>query len=93
MYISDVDACVKYLHLSTLIPKLNEHGVLSSEEERNVASAALKPRERTVNMLWFVVKKMNGWKMFLSALKSETSHSGHAALLEVLKVLPPVEGT
>ena len=88
--ISDVDACVKDLKLSTLIPILNEHHLLSSEEEKIVTSTALKPREGIIDVLRCVAKKENSWKTFLTSLQADASHS---ALLEVLKVLLPIEGT
>lgn len=91
-FISDVDAYVEYINPSTLIPKLNEQGLPPFEEGNCITNATLKPRERILNMLQCVTKMENGWKMFLAALKADTSHSGHATLLQLLKVLPPIEG-
>ena len=83
-------ACVKYINLSALIPKLNEQGLLTSEEEKSINNSTLKLTERMETLIQCVAKKESGWKKFLTALKAETSHDGHKALL---KTLPSIEGT
>ena len=90
MHFQSFSACVEHINLSALILKLNEQGLLTSEEEKGITDSTLKLTERITKLLQCVTKKENGWRKFLAALKAEASHNGHTTLL---KKLPSVEGT
>ena len=49
-----------------------------------------KLTERIETLLKCVATRKDGGKKFVTALKAETSHNGHATLL---KILPSIEGT
>lgn len=86
-----MNACVRYINLAALIPKLNKQALLTYEEERDITNDRLKVRERIIRLLECIRKKKDGWTKFLTALEEETTHKGHATLLDELKKLPSIE--
>ena len=87
-----MDACVQYINLTALIPKLNKQELLTFEDEEDITNDRLKVREKITRLLECIRKKKDGWNRFLTALESETTHKGHATLLAELKRLPSIEG-
>lgn len=83
-------ACVRYINLSALVPKLNEQDLLTSREEEDIMDSTRKLTERIETLLKCVATRKDGGIKFITALKAETSHDGHATLL---KILPSIEGT
>ena len=83
-------ACVRHLNLSALVPKLNEQDLLTSKEEEEIMDSTRKLTERVETLLKCVATRKNGGIKFMTALKAETLHDGHATLL---KMLPSIEGT
>ena len=77
-------ACVRYINLSALVPKLNEQDLLTSKEEEEIMDSTRKLTERMGTLLKCVASRKDGGRKFLTALKAETSHDGHATLLKML---------
>ena len=88
-----MDACIQYINLTALIPKLNEQELLTFEEEKDITNSSLRVREGIVRLLECIRKKDSGCKKFLAALKAETSHKGHATLFDELNRMSFAEGT
>ena len=90
MHFLTILACVRYINLSTLVPKLNEQDLLTSKEEEEITDSTRKLTERMETLLLkCVAMRKDGGIKFMTALKAETSHNGHATLL---KMLPSIEG-
>lgn len=90
MHFLTISACVRYIDLSALVPKLNERDLLTSKEEEEITNSTRKMTERMETLLLkCVATRKDGGIKFMTALKAETSHDGHAILL---KMLPSIEG-
>ena len=77
---------IKYINLVSLVPYLNKHGILTSEERFHLSSSHKSPTEKVNYLLQYLESKGEDTvQKFLLALKDEKEHSGHAELCKLLK--------
>ena len=77
---------IKYINLVSLVPYLNKHEILTSEERFYLSSSHKSPTEKVNYLLQYLDSKgQNTVQKFLLALKDEKEHSGHAELCRLLK--------
>ena len=73
------------ISLPDLIPHLNQHHLLSDEENDILLDSKLTHKERILKLLSFVEKKNTIMYInFVRALEDETNHPGHQMLAEML---------
>lgn len=75
----------KYINMSSLIPYMNKHKVLTKNERFYLNDITKSPSDKVTYLLSYLEGKgpatMNG---FLRALREEKEHSGHAVLCSLL---------
>jgi len=77
---------IKYINLVSLVPYLNKHGILTSEERFYLSSSHKSPTEKVNHLLQYLESKGEDTvQKFLLALKEEKEHSGHIELCRLLK--------
>ena len=74
-----------YINMSSLIPYMNKHKVLTRKERFYLNDASKCPSDKVTYLLSYLEGKdpdtVNG---FVKALKEEKEHSGHALLCSLL---------
>lgn len=74
------------ISLPDLIPHLNQHNLLSDEENDVLLDSKLTHKERILKLLSFIEKKNTILYInFLQALEEETNHPGHKMLADMLR--------
>ena len=76
----------KYINMVSLIPYLNKHGILTSDERFYLNNSSKSPSEKVTFLLQYLERKGEETvQKFLQALKEEREHSGHTELCRLLK--------
>ena len=77
---------IAYLDLPTITPKLSEAGLLTASEQQQLLNPLTGREERIANLVvWLGSKGNDCVARFISSLRSEHTHRGHADLLRVIE--------
>ena len=84
IYQLNAEMC-KYVNMMSLIPYLNKHGILTSEERYHLNSPHKSPSEKVNYLLEYLEGKGEATvQKFLIALKEAKEHTGHIELCKLL---------
>ena len=79
--------CLHLLNLTTLIPILNQYGLLTSSDTYTLQNPYIPPNERSSALVYRILptKGSGAFKKFIECLQEEKEHLGHQEWVKVLK--------
>ena len=77
---------LELLNLTSLIPVLNKHNLLASDDNYHLLNYLISPLERANVLLYKILpsKGPGAFKTFITCLQEETEHIGHQELAKIL---------
>ena len=77
---------LELLNLTALIPVLNKHNLLASDDNYILVNHFISPLERANVLLYKILpsKGPGAFKTFITCLQEETEHIGHQELAKII---------